>query len=116
MAKRKKQKQFRNFESAEVMNEFKEPYISLTKSMLNSENWLSLNYSSQIVYIYMKMWSYGRQEFKFSYSLALNFIKSRTTFKKSIDELVKNGFIEITKISRTPGIGTIYKFSNKWYM
>ena len=33
-----------------------------------------------------------------------------------IDELVGKGFIEIIRISRTPGIGTIYKFSNKWYM
>ena len=116
MAKQKKQKQFRNFESSSFSTDFKEPYISLTKSMLTNEKWLSLNYSSQLIYVYMKMWAYGRQEFKFSYSLALNIVKSKTTFKKSIDELVDKGFIEIIRISRTPGIGTIYKLSNKWYM
>ena len=116
MAKQKKQKQFRNFESSSFSTDFKEPYISLTKSMLTNEKWLSLNYSSQLIYVYMKMLAYGRQEFKFSYSLALNIVKSKTTFKKSIDELVDKGFIEIIRISRTPGIGTIYKFSNKWYM
>lgn len=115
MAKTKKQKRFRSFESSEITSDFKEPYISLTKSMLNNENWIDLNYSSKIIYIYMKLWSYGRQEFKFSYSLALNIVSSRTTFKKSIDELVTKGFIEIIRISRTPGIGTIYKFSDKWY-
>lgn len=115
MAKKKKQKQFRSFESSEIINDFKEPYISITKSMLTNEKWLNLNYSSQIIYLYMKLWSYGRQEFQFSYSLALNICKSRTTFKKSIDELVKNGFIEIKRISKRPGIGTTYSFSNNWY-
>lgn len=115
MAKKKKQKSFRSFESSEIINDFKEPYISLTKSMLNNEKWLDLSYSSKIIYIYMKLWSYGRQEFKFSYSLSLKIVKSRTTFKKSIDELVNKGFIEIIKISRIPGIGTVYKFSDKWY-
>lgn len=115
MAK-KKRKQFRNFESSELLNEFKEPYVCITKSMMTNERWLNLNYSSQIIYIYMKLWSYGRQEFSFSYTLALNIIKSRSTFKKSVDELVNNGFIEITKISKTPGIGTLYKFSDKWYI
>ncbi len=115
MAKKKKQKQFRNFESSELLKDFKEPYISITKSMLTNNKWLNLNYSSQIIYLYMKLWSYGRQEFQFSYSLALNVCKSRTTFKKSIDELVNNGFIEIKKISKRPGTGTTYSFSNNWY-
>lgn len=115
MAK-KKRKQFRDFESSAMLEGFKEPYVCITKSMLTSEKWASLNYSSKLVYIHMKLWSYGRQEFKFSYSLALNIVGSRTTYKKSIDELVNNGFIEIIRISRTPGIGTIYKFTNKWYM
>lgn len=114
MAK-KKQKQFRNFESSDIQNDFKEPYISLTKSMLTNEKWLQLSGATRTIYIYMKLWSYGKQEFKFSYSLALNIVSSKSTFKKAIDELVKNGFIEIIRISKTPGVGTIYKFTNKWY-
>ena len=39
-----------------------------------------------------------------------------SNYKKATDELTNNGFIEITRISRTPGIGTRYKFTNKWYM
>ena len=97
------------------MDDFKEPYISITKSMMTSQKWLDLSYSAQQIYLYMKLWSYGRQEFKFSYSLALNIVKSKTTFKKAIDELVASGFIEIIKISRTPGIGTVYRFTDKWY-
>lgn len=112
---KKKRKQFRDFESSDFINEYKEPYICLTKSLLTNEKWISLTYSSKIIYIYMKMWAYGRQEFKFSYALALNILKSRSTFKNAIDELVKKGFIEIIRISKTPGIGTLYKFTNKWY-
>lgn len=112
---KKKRKQFRAFESSEILNDFKEPYVCITKSMLESEKWKQLSYTARIIYVYMKMWSYGKQEFKFSYSLALNIVGSRTTIKKVIDELVANGFIEITRISRTPGIGTIYKFTNQWY-
>ena len=91
MAK-KKRKQFRDFESSAMLEGFKEPYVCITKSMLTSEKWANLNYSSKLVYLYMKLWSYGRQEFKFSYSLALNIVGSKTTYKKSIDELVANGF------------------------
>ena len=115
MAKKKK-KQFRSFESSDIQNDFKEPYISLTRSMLTSENWKNLSYTAREIYLHMKLWSYGREEFKFSYSLALNVVNSKSTVKKAIDDLVKNGFLEIIRISRTPGIGTIYKFSNKWYL
>ena len=115
MAKSKKQAKFRNFESSEYAKDYKERYVRITKSMLENTKWLELSYSAQIIYIYMKMWSYGREEYDFSYKLALKVVKSRSTFKSAIDELVKNGFIEIIKISKTPGVGTRYKFSNKWY-
>lgn len=112
---KKKKKQFRQFESSDILNNFQEPYVCITKSMLENDNWLSLGYPARVIYIYMKMWSYGRQEFQFSYRLGLHIFKSYSTFKKAIDELVNKGFIEIVRISRTPGIGTIYKFTNKWY-
>ena len=112
---KKKKKQFRDFESSDYENDFKEPYVAITKSMMLSESWSNLTYSSKIIYMYMKLWSYGRQEFSFSYKLANNIVGSNSTFKKSIEELIKNGFIEIIRISKTPGIGTRYKFINKWY-
>lgn len=114
MAKKKKKK-FREFESSAVREDYQEPYTCITKSMMMSDNWKSLSSSSKIIYTYMKLWSYGRQEFTFSYTLGLEIVSSRTTFKKSIDELVNKGFIEITLISKRPGIGTHYKFIDKWY-
>ena len=114
MAKKKKKK-FREFESSAVREDYQEPYVCLTKSMITSEKWKQLNYASREMYIHMKLWAFGRQEFKFSYTLALNVVASRTTIKKAIDDLVDKGFIEIVRISRTPGIGTIYKFIDNWY-
>ena len=113
---KKKKKKFRYFESSEIQNDFQEPYISITKSMLTSEKWRNLSYTARELYLNMKLWSYGREEFKFSYTLALNVVSSTATVKKAIDDLVKNGFIEIIRISRNPGVGTIYKFTNKWYL
>lgn len=115
MAKSKKRKQFRDFESSAFREDFKEPYISLTQSMLTNENWLSLEYSSQILYIQMKLWARGKQEFKYSYSLATNIIGSTRTIQKRIKELEDKGFIEKSLCSKRPGIGTVYKFSNNWY-
>ena len=115
MAKNKKRKQFRDFESSAIYEEFKEPYISITRSMLTNEKWLNMEYSARELYLYMKLWSYGKQEFEFSYSLALKIIGSTRTIQKRIQELIDNGFIEIIKCSKRPGIGTVYKFSNNWY-
>jgi len=116
MARSKKRKKFRDFESSAIIEDFKEQYISLTRSMLINEKWLNLKYSSQVIYIQMKLWARGKQEFKYSYSLAENILGSTRTIKSSIEELIDNGFIEIVKCSKRPGIGTIYKFSNNWYM
>lgn len=115
MARQKKRKQFRDFESNAILDNYREPYVCITKSMLTSEKWHNLSYSSQIIYINMKLWSYGRESFSYSYKLATKIVSSNSTFKKSIDELVSNGFLDIVRISRTPGIGTIYKFTNRWY-
>lgn len=114
---KKKRKEFRSFECCNYEDGLKDSYITMTKSMLLNKNWLNLTYSSQILYIYMRLWSYGRIETPFSYSLAIknNIVKSRTTFKKSIDELIENGFIEITRISKKPGTATLYKFIDKWH-
>ena len=114
---KKKRKEFKSFECCNFEEGLRDSYITLTKSMLLNKNWLNLTYSSQILYIYMRLWAYGRTEIPFSYSLAINqkIVKSKTTFKKSIDELIENGFIQITRISKKPGVGSLYKFIDKWH-
>jgi len=114
MAKKKK-RQFRSFESSNIYDCFEDNYLCLTKSMLDNENWLSLPGNSKTLYIYMKLWAYGREQFKFSYSLANKFIKNNKTIYNSINQLVERGFIEIVSISRQVGYGTTYKFSDRWW-
>lgn len=113
---KKKRKEFRSFECCNYQDGLRDSYITMTKSMLLNEKWLNLTYSSQILYIYMRLWSYGKVETPFSYSLAIKqkIVKSKSTFKKSIDELIENGFIEITRISKKPGVGTLYRFIDNW--
>lgn len=115
MSKNKKRKQFRDFESSAIQEDYKEPYIAITKSMMTNEKWLNMKYSARELYLYMKLWSYGKKEFEFSYSLASNILGSTKTIQIRIKELVDNGFIEIIKCSKRPGVGTVYKFSNNWY-
>lgn len=114
MAKKKK-RQFRSFESSNVIDCFEDNYLCLTKSMLDNKNWLSLTSSSKVLYMYMKLWAYGREQFKFSYSLAHTFIKNDKTIYNSISQLVEKGFIDIVSISRQVGYGTTYKFSDRWW-
>lgn len=108
----KKKKTFKDYECD--TDDLLDKYIILTKSMLLSDKWLSLTYSSRDVYIKMKLWSMGNSVVMYSYKLAQTEGITSATYKRAIDELTSKGFIEITRLSRTPGIATKYKFSNKW--
>jgi len=109
---KRKSKTFKDYECN--TNNLLDNYIVMTKSMLLSENWLSLTYSARDVYMKMKLWSMGNSSFDYSYKLAQKEGITSATYKRAIKELTTKGFIEIIRISRTPGIGTKYKFSNKW--
>ena len=108
----KKKKTFKDYECD--TEDLLDKYIVLTKSMLTSDKWLSLKYSTRDVYIKMKLWSIGNSTYDYSYKLAEKEGITSATYKRAIQELIDKGFIEIIRISRTPGIGTRYKFSNKW--
>lgn len=114
MAKKKK-KQFRPFESSNRYMNYEDNFIFITKSMMDNENWLSLTSNSKILYMYMKLWAYGREQFQFAYTLAQNCIKNTKTIHNCINQLVEKGFIDIVSISRKVGYGTTYKFSDRWW-
>lgn len=113
MAKKNKQKTFKEYECCNFDN--RDNYLLITKSMMLNDNYISLNSSSKILYHYMKLWSCGNEQFKYSYKLACIVIGSRTTVYRSINELEKKGFIEIVSKSKQVGYSSIFKFSNKWY-
>ena len=95
---KKRSKQFKDYECS--TNNLLDNYIVLTKSMLLSEKWLLLRYSTRDVYIKMKLWSMGNSTFDYSYKLAEKEGITSATYKRAIKELVDNGFIEIIRISR----------------
>lgn len=113
MAK-KKQRTFKDYESCNYQNEFRDNYISLTKSMMLHKNYLSLSANSIKLYNYMKLWACGKKQFKYSYSLAEECIGSRSTIYRCILELEEKGFIDRVSVSRQVGYGAVYEFSNRW--
>lgn len=91
----------------------KDKHIRLTKNMLDNENFKSLKASSIVLYLYMKMWASGEEEFNYAISLGEN-IMSRKTVISSIKELIQKGFIEKTAIYNKSHKPNTYRFSNKW--
>lgn len=92
----------------------KDIHVRLTKSMLTNKNFIELNSSAKIIYIYMKLWAMGREEVDYSKSLGSN-IFSPLTVQKAIRELIEKGFIERTYFSNGGGHKpNRYKFSSKW--
>ena len=65
---KKRSKQFKDYECS--TENLLDNYIVLTKSMILSDKWRSLTYSSRDVYIKMKLWSMGNNSFDYSYKLA----------------------------------------------
>lgn len=101
---------FKRYEGAKE----KDRHVRLTKSMLDSKVFKSLKYSSMILYIYMKLWASGEEEFDYAKSLGEN-ILSPATVSSSIKELIKKGFIERVYFSTGGGHKpNRYKMSSNW--
>ena len=115
MAKKKKKKNFRSIESSNIQNDYEDNFFYITKSMMLNKNWLSLTGNAKVLYMYMKLWACGREQFPFSYTMAQSFMNNNKTIYNSVKQLVEKGFIEIVSISRQVGYGTIYKFSDRWW-
>lgn len=100
---------FKSYEGAKP----KDKHIRLTKSMLDNKNFKSLNSSSIVLYLYMKMWACGNEEFDYALSLGEN-IMSRKTVINSIKELISKGFIEKCAMYNKSHKPNRYALSNKW--
>lgn len=114
MAKRK-QHTFKSYECSNYEEGLRDNFIMLTKSMMMNKNYLSLSPNSMKLYQYMKLWSCGKKEFKYSYTLAEEIIGSRSTIYRSILELESKGFIIRKQVSKKVGYATLYEFSDNWY-
>lgn len=93
----------------------KDKHIRLTKNMLDNKNFKKLNAKTVLVYIYMKLWANGENEFDYAKSLGSNVV-SPATFTKAVKQLIENGFIERVYFSNGGGHkANRYKFSDKWH-
>lgn len=93
----------------------KDKHVRMTDSMLMHKKFIELSYSAQVLYIYMKAWACGEQEFEYSWSLAKKIIRSNATYISSKDELIKAGFIECTRNCKCSRHPNKYKFVSSWY-
>ena len=90
-------------------------HVRITNDMLKDEKFINLSASAKTLYLYMKDWAGKKDKFEYSASLAKN-LMVKTTFFKSRDELIKQGFIDYANIIRAKGkkeTGT-YKLSERW--
>lgn len=94
----------------------KDKHVRITNSMLTHKKYIELTYSAQVLYIYMKAWSCGNQEFEYSWSLAKKIIKSNRTYISSKNELIEAGFIECIRTCKCSKFPNKYRFVNSWYM
>lgn len=109
---RRRKTPFRLFESKKE----KDKHVRLAKSMLLDKKFIELSKSAKILYIYMKLWAGGQEEFQYAKSLATSLgIISGGTFVKAVRELIQKGFI-VKKHITTGGahIPNTYEFSANW--
>ena len=88
-------------------------FVGLPHSLLMNKNFLQLNPTSKLVYIYMLDYSNGEIETTFPQSIYSK-ITCKSSFENAKKELTKYGFIEEVANGRFTRTENIYKFSDKW--
>lgn len=99
--------------------------VRLFASMYQSKAFLDLSNNAKVLYIYMKTQQYGAKAIpgqtkdcfyfnKAMYTKTYPLYKNGEQFQRDINQLVKNGFIEITENGKSSRTKNIYKFSGNW--
>ena len=88
-------------------------HIRLTADMMTNQKFLDLSNSSKVLYMYMKLWALGNEEFEYAETLSNKFM-SKVTFYKARDELIDKGFIKLIATNKFAHIKNKYKFSSNW--
>ena len=113
----------KKYSKSENLNE---KHIRISRSMLYSEAFMSLNAIALKLYMVLRIKFYNEEEksldFEFSKSLGVKIFKlsekSEKTIRNGLKELVKKGFLEQTLFSQGGGknnkISNRYKFSSNW--
>lgn len=105
----RKKAPFKNYEGKKSNDK----HIRLTADMMTNQKFLDLSNSSKVLYMYMKLWALGNEEFEYAETLSNKYM-SKATFYKARDELIDSGFIKIIATNKFAHIPNKYKFSFNW--
>lgn len=118
MSTKNKKATFKKFESRKANSK----YIRITKDMMESEAWAKLDVYDTNAYIHFKSKYYENNRIKTSNEkdISLTYKEmskamSSDRYKKSIDNLLEYGFIDIVKHSPQTRDATIYGLSSRWH-
>ena len=91
-------------------------YIRLSDTQLMSTAMKKLKPLSFKIYIYMRIESAGRKDFKFPHGVYNKKLKicSKQGFQNALKDLQQNGFIEVKEHNKNLRIANVYSFSDKW--
>lgn len=89
-------------------------HMRMTHDQLQDKAFISLRFSSQVLYLYMKDWACGDVDFRYSWRLANKIIKSSRTYQSAKKELIDKGFIICTRTGKCLGEPNHYKFVSDW--
>lgn len=115
MAQRRSRKA--NFHSFESRSE-NSPYARITRDMINSPAWKTLNVYEQILYIYFKLKYNGKpgseNNISFTYEEGMK-LMSKRVFTRSVDQLIKLGFIDLLAHRPYSALCNLYGLSDRWH-
>lgn len=89
-------------------------YGRVYRALLKNENFLNLPMSARYLYLCMVTCSAGSREFHFTQGEAATVGIVGGTFRRSVNELIRAGFIRIKESGYTLRQPTIYEFVNNW--
>ena len=89
-------------------------FIQIGNSLLFSELFHRLKDSSKYLYLCMAMEAAGRSDFLFPLSVAKKYGISESTLRRGLEDLKKEGFIELTSSGQVTREPNYYRFVYDW--
>lgn len=89
-------------------------FVRLDRTLLTSERFRELNGAQRFTYIAMTLVSQGKQEFRFTASLAEKYGIAPNTLWRHVDALIKAGFIKRKRSGWNTREPNIYEFCLDW--
>lgn len=111
-SRRTKKPNYQAFESRTSRSKF----ARISRDMINSPAWQSLDIYAQVLYLHLKMrYIPGKErEIRFPYQEGLKLMSNRT-FIRSIDKLIEAGLIDLVEHRPFGAAYNIYGLSARWH-